>query len=173
MTRTRSHGSTRRSNHKSGQLSVQEQQAKVRGLAAISRVRKGQSKTLSAAARAEGTSVRTIRKLLPAALVVERNGRIRVKAGDSYSAPVEVLTQHGPVVVNARGSRQREIAGRHRSVHIRVLRADLPKSALDEFRDVKIGGQPLLTNSERLFMLSKAGVLGQLDALYASPDRLG
>src|SRR5882724_4578298 len=121
--------------------------ARVRGFAAINRVRRGQSKTLSSAARAENTTVKSIRQLLPAALVQNRpGGRIRVKAGDRYSARVEIFTDREPVTVTARGSRERELAGRHRATVIRVLRRDEPASALDKFRGKSVGGHPLITD---------------------------
>jgi len=146
------------------------QPAKVKAFAAINRVRRGESKTLAAAARAEGTTVKTIRHLLPAALMADSNGgRIRVKAGDPYSAPVEILTRDGPVVVNARGSRERDLAGQHRAVSILVLRNKLPASALKQFRGKKVGGQKLLTSSDRLFELAKGDVVGGLDSLYVGP----
>ncbi len=145
--------------------------AKLRGLAAIKRVRRGQSKSLSAAARAEGTSVRTIRKLLAAALITGGRGRrIRVKVGDSYSAPVEILTESGPVVVLARGSRQRDLAGKHRAAVMRVQRGKAPSSLLDEFRGKKVGGRELITDPGQLSLLAQAGLLSHLDSLYASPE---
>lgn len=49
--------------------SPRQQEARVRGLAALNRVRRGQSKSLSQAARVEGTTVRSIQKRLPAALI--------------------------------------------------------------------------------------------------------
>lgn len=150
--------------------SSRTQSAKVKAFAAISRVRRGKSKTLSAAARAEGTTVKTIRHLLPAALMMDGNGgRIRVKAGDPYSWPVEILTRNGPVIATARGSRERDLAGQHRAVSILVLRNKLPASALRQFRGKKVGGQKLLSNSDRLFDLAKGDVLGSLDSLYVSP----
>jgi hypothetical protein len=112
------------------QRGARSQEARVRGLNALNRVRKGKSKTLSAAAQAESTSVRTIRRLLPAALLQGRpGGRIRVKAGDPYSARVQIITDLGPLEVNARGSRERELAARHRSAVIGVLRGDEPPYA--------------------------------------------
>jgi hypothetical protein len=146
--------------------------ARQRGLAAIKRVRRGQSKNLSSAARAVGTTVRTIKKLLPAALIPGRPGRrIRVKAGDSYSARVEILEKDaGPNVVTARGSRQRDLAGQHRAVYNRVLKGLEPPSALDQFRGKQVGGHELLSDYDRLRLLAGAGVLGQLDTLYVSPD---
>jgi hypothetical protein len=153
---------------------ARSQEARVRGLNALNRVRRGESKTLSAAARAESTSVGTIRRLLPAALLQERpGGRLRVKAGDPYSARVQILTNLGAVQVNARGSRQRELAGRHWAVWMKVLRRDLPPSALEEFRGKKVGGHELLSDPDRLFILAEAGVLNQLDALYVTPETRG
>ena len=160
--------------YRTRRLSLRQQEAKLRGFAAINRVRRRKSKTLSAAARAEGTTVKTIRQLLPAAVTQERpGGRIRVKAGDPYSERVQILTDVGAFDVNARGSRQRELAGRHRAVWMKVLPGDLPPSALEEFRGKKVGGRDLLSDPDRLFILAEAGVLNQLDALYVSPETRG
>jgi hypothetical protein len=145
--------------------------ARVRAFAAINRVRRGQSKTLSSAARSENTTVKSIRRLLPSALRQDRpGGRIRVKAWDRYSAPVEILTDMGPLVVTARGSRQRELAGRHRATAMRVLRNEEPASALHQFRDKSVGGHPLIVDFDLLSAPARAGVLNQLDNLYVTPD---
>lgn len=155
-------------------LSPRQEKAKIRGLAAINRVRRGKSRSLSSAAAAEGTSVRTMRRLLPAALLQDRpGGRIRVKAGDPYSAPVEIVTDVGAVVVNARGSRQRELAGRHRAVWTKVLPGELPPRALEEFRGKTVGGHKLISDPNRLFILAEGGELDQLDALYVGPETRG
>lgn len=146
-------------------------EARVRGFAAINRVRRGQSKTLFAAARAENTTVKTLRRLLPSALLQDRpGGRIRVKAWDRYSAPVEILTDMGPLVITARGSRQRELAGRHRATAMRVLRNEEPASALHQFRGKSVGGHPLVTDINALSEPAHGGVLDQLDSLYVIPD---
>jgi hypothetical protein len=143
----------------------------VRGLAAINRVRKGQSKTLSSAARAEGTTVATIRDLLPSALLPVRPGhRIRVRASDHYSARVKIITNRGPLVATARGSRERDLAGEHRATALRVLDRKLPVAALEQFRGKTVGGHELVADLESLALLVRAGVLQQLDTLYASPD---
>lgn len=153
---------------------LRQQQAKLRGLAAINLVRRGQSKTLSAAARAEHTTVRSIRKNLPAALMrSRRGGHIRVSAGDPYSALVQITIDDGPLDVKARGYRQRELAGRHRSVVAKVLEGKLPPSALEQFRGLRVGGHELLSDADRLCTLASAGVLSQLDALYVSPEARG
>jgi hypothetical protein len=148
-------------------------EARLRGFAAINRVKRGKSKSLSAAARAEGTTLRTIEKRLPAAVYRDAKGRIRVKAGDPYSEWVEIMTDLGPLNAKARGSRQRELAGRHRAVWMKVLRRDLPPSALEEFRGKTVGGHELLSDSDRLFTLAKGGELDQLDVLYVSPETHG
>jgi hypothetical protein len=143
----------------------------VRAFAAINRVRRGESKTLSSAARAERTTVETIRKLLPAALGQNRpGGRIRVKAGDTYSATVQIFTVRGPLHVTAHGSRERELAGRHRATVIRVLRNEESGSALHKFRGKSVGGHPLITDINVLSEPAHGGVLDQLDSLYVTPD---
>jgi len=153
---------------------LREQKSKLRGLAAINRVRNGDFGSLSRAARAEGTTVATIKKMLAAALVQDHaGGRIRVKRSDPYWARVQILTNEGAVEVIARGSRQRELSGRHRSIAAKVLDGKLPPDALEQFRDKRIGGQSLISNSDRLFELLKGGELSQLDAVYVSPETRG
>jgi hypothetical protein len=148
------------------------EQARLRGLAAINRVRKGESRTLSAAARAESTSLKTIQKLLPAALRQDRSGgRIHVKPCDRYSARVEILAKEvGPKVVTARGSRQRTLAGQHRGLYNRVLKGVEPPSALAQFHGKKVGGYELVSDFDELSIFAQAGFLSQLDSLYASPE---
>jgi hypothetical protein len=153
------------------ELTVRQQDERLRCLAAINRYRRGESKSVSAAARAEGTTVRAIRALLPSALLQDRpGGRIRVKASDRYSARVEIMTDLGPLQVTARGSRQRELAGQHRATVQRVLRGLEPKSALERYRGKKVGGHELISDYARLSSFAQAGVVGQLDTLYVSPD---
>lgn len=152
-------------------MTPSQEEAKVRGLAAINRVRKGESKTLTAAARSEGTTVKAIRKLLPGALAKPDDaGRIRVKSGDTYSARVEIITAAGPLVVTAHGSRERDLAGLYRSVIFRVLSGKEPTSSLRQFRGKKVGGHKLISDFKQLHRLALAGVVGQLEALYASPE---
>jgi hypothetical protein len=152
-------------------LTPRQQEAKVRGLAAINRVRKGQSESLSSAARAEGTTVATIRDLLRSALLPTRAGqRVRVRVSDRYSARVEIITDTGPLVTTARGSRERDLAGEHRATAFRVLGRQAPPSALEKFRGKTVGGRELVADLESLALLGRAGVLQQLDTLYASPD---
>ena len=153
------------------ELTLSQQQAKLRGFAAINLVRKGKSKTLTEAARSEGTTVRSIRKLLPAALAKRGpDGRIRVRAGDTYSARVDIVTASGRLNVTARGSRERDLAGLHRSAIFKVLGEKAAPSSLRQFRGKKVGGHKLVSDFQQLKKLALADVLGQLDALYASPE---
>jgi hypothetical protein len=169
--RTGSRGGRAENRLKSKTISTRTQTAQVRGLNAINRVRRGQTKTLTHAARIEGTTVPTIRRLFPAAFRLGGpGGRIRVRAIDPYSAWVEIITDQGPLEANARGSRQRELAGRHRAVVTRVLRGEEPASALKQFRRKKVGGHELLSDFDRLSALVEGGALDQLDSLYVSPE---
>lgn len=178
--RKRKNNSTRRNrttksnpNRKARVLTQRQQEEEIKGLAAINRIRRGEAKSLSAAAAAEGTTVRAIRALLPGAIVQDRpGGRIRVKASDRYSARVEIISSQGPLVAKARGSGQRELAGRHRATAIRVLQGRQPASALEQFRGKTIGGHHLISDFARLSAFAHAGFLGQLDSLYVSPDTI-
>jgi hypothetical protein len=152
-------------------LTPRQQDERVRCLAAINRRRRGEASSLSAAARAERTTLRAIRTLLPAALTQDRPGaRIRVKASDRYSARVQITAIHGPLDVTAHGSRERELAGRQRAVLLKVARNELPPSALEQFRGKTVGGYELLADFEQLSVQAQAGILPQLDTLYVSPD---
>ena len=112
-----------------------------------------------------------MRRLVPDALVQDRPGsRIRVKPTDRYSAMVQVLTREGALNVTARGSRQRELAGRHRATVLRILRGEEPPTALAAHRGKKIGGHELLSDYELLASFAQAGDVGQLEALYVTPD---
>ncbi len=151
--------------------SRRQQAEKVRVLAAINRYRRGEAKSVTAAARSEGTTVRAIRTLLPEAITQDRpGGRIRVKPTDRYSARVQVLTNQGALSVTARGSRQRELAGQHRATFMRVLQGKEPPLALKQYRGKKVGGHELISDYELLRSYAQAGDVGQLERLYVSPD---
>jgi hypothetical protein len=126
----------------------------------------------SAAAAAAGTTLSTVKRVVPDALIQGRpRGPIRVKPSDRYEAQVEILEKSvGPSVVVARGSRQRELAGKHRAVYERVLRKVDPPSALDQFRGKKVGGYELVSHYDELLTFAKAGYLSQLDTLYVLPE---
>jgi len=152
-------------------LTSRQQEERVKCLAAINRVRRGESTTVSAAARAEGTTVKSIRRLLPKAIAQTRpGGRIRVKPTDRYSAKVQILGNDGSLTTTARGSHERDLAGQHRATFMCLLRGLEPKSALERYRGKKVGGHQLVSDYPQLVLLAKAGVVGQLETLYVSPD---
>jgi len=156
---------------RSQRLSARQQEAKLRCVEAVGLYQSGKVKSAFAAARKAGTTLPTMKRLVPAAITQDHpGGRIRIKASDPYSAPVEILTNSGAAVATARGSRQRQLAGQHRATCFRVLRKKAPPSALDQYRGKKVGGYELLSDYEQLRVLARAGVLGQLDTLYVSPD---
>ena len=83
---------------------------------------------------------------------------------------MEVLTDAGLLDVTAHGSHERQLAGRHRSVWGRVLRGELPATALAEFRGKTVGGHELVSDPDRLTTLLKGGALDRLRGLYVSPE---
>ena len=93
-----------------------------------------------------------------------------MRASDRYSARVEIITNSGRLVTTARGSRERDLAGVHRATAFRVLDGKVPVAALEQFRGKTVGGHELVADFESLSLLGQAGVLQQLDTLYASPD---
>jgi hypothetical protein len=125
----------------------------------------------SAAAKAAGTTLPTVKRLAPDALIqTHPGGPIRVKRSDRYPAKVEIFEKGvGPNTVTARGSRQRELAGQHRAVYMRVLKNIDPPSTLDQFRGKKVGGHELVSDYDELLTFAKAGYLSQLDTLYVLP----
>ena len=147
-------------------------EARIRDFAAINGVRKGKYDSLSVAALAEGTTVQSIKRLLPGALLPSRPGKaIRVRATDRYTQLVQILDSSGQVAqVVAHGSRERELSGQHRATCMGVLDGRLPATALKRFRGKKVGGRKLLTNPERLFALAHGGVVDNLAPLYVSPE---
>jgi len=79
--------------------------------------------SLSAAARKNETSARTILKHTPGNFS-KPSGRWQVKAGDTYAVNMRVLTPQGPRTVTVRGSRQRSLLGRYSNTVRRFLDGD-------------------------------------------------
>lgn len=150
-------------------LSSSQESERVRVLDAANLYRHGKAKTVSDAARMAGTNLNAMWRWVPLAIEKDpRTGRLRIKASDRYSERVEIVTYDGALVVRARGSRQRQIAGQHRATYMGVFEKKKPASALEEFRGKKVGGHELLSDYSRLLTLAKAGALGNLDTLYVS-----
>ena len=149
----------------------QQEDQRSRALHALSLYRQGSAKSVSAAARRAGTTLQAMWEFVPNALIKNsRTGRLEIKETDEYSAQVQILAEGGAMVVTARGSRQRELAGQHRATIMRVLAGKEDRSALAKYRNRKIGGLVLVSDYSRLTMLAQAGVVGELESLYVSPD---
>jgi hypothetical protein len=158
---------SRRSPKRLGHLTTSQESQRIRSFEAANLYRQGKAKTASAAARMARTNLKAMWRWIPRAIKKDpRTGRLRIKASDRYSQKVEVLTDAGALVVTARGSRQRQLAGQHRATYMDVARKKKPPSALQQFRGKKVGSHELLSDYARLVTLAKAGVLGQLDTLY-------
>ena len=170
--REKKQGKTRAVGRKAGRPTLRNHEARVRGFAAINGVRKGKYRTLSAGALAEGTTVRSIKRLLPGALLPSRRGKaIRVRASDRYTQLVQILDDSGEVAdVVAHGSKERDLAGLHRAAYLAVLDNKQPSSILRRFRGKRVGGRKLLTDPALLFESAHGGVVDDLSALYVPPD---
>ena len=163
---------SRKSRRYDGKRSVEE--TRIRGLNAINDVRKRKAANLPIAAQNRDITVASIRREFPAALFQDRpGGRIQVRPSDPYEALVEIITDAGPVVVTAHGSRERQLAGQHRAVIMRVIRGDEPDSSLKQFRGKTVGGTKLLSSPFRLSTLTESDSLGQLESLYVIPETRG
>jgi hypothetical protein len=146
------------------------EEVRIRDLNAINDVRKGKASSLLEAARKRGTTVDSIRRRFPAALFQDRRGgRIHVKPTDPYPALVKIATDDGPVIVTARNSRERELAGQHRATLLKVLRGDEPASSLRKFRGKAIDGQLLASRPERVLQAAEGGEFDHLEGLYVIP----
>jgi len=164
----------KRSKGKSKRRDRRARHVRLRCIEALGLYRSGKAKSPSAAVSMAGTTLNALKESVPRALSQDRpGGRIHIKPSDPYSAPVEIVTESGAVVVTARGSRQRQLAGQHRATWLRVLRRKESPSALEQYRGKKVGGRELLSDYEQLRLFAHAGVLGQLDTLYVSPDVAG
>ena len=53
---------------------------------------------------------------------------------------------------------------------MKVQHGRAPASLLEEFRGKRVGGHELITDLDQLSVLAEAGVLSQLDSLYATPE---
>src|SRR5437870_1025536 len=100
--------------------SASQEEQRSRIFDALNLYRQGKAKSVSTASRHAGTSLKKLWELAPRAIGKDRRtGRLHIKATDPYSAKVQILTDGGAVTASARGSRQRELAGRHRATVMR------------------------------------------------------
>ena len=140
-------------------------EAKQRAFDAIAKMRRDAA-PLGSAARDAGTTPATVRKYLPAALKKSKQGKWVAAKSDRYTRTLLLPGPHGPVTVNARGSKEAQLA----SVYLSSLgRWERSRKSyeLAPFHGKKIGGFELITASRTLRALIGAGLL-QLDSLYAT-----
>jgi hypothetical protein len=136
-----------------------------RALRAISRMRR-EKLSLSAAAREEGTTTATVRKLLPKALRRSKSGRWIATKNDHYVRVLRLPGVHGPVTVFARSYSEAQLASAYLASLNRWARTEKPYE-LASFRGKRVGGFELITAARVLRPLRDAGLL-QLDSLYAA-----
>ena len=145
-----------------------EAEAKERALATVARMRR-EGVSLSAAAKAEGTHPKTVRRYAGSALRQEcPGGHCRVAASDKIGRTLNFLTPEGPVAITVRDSRVASQIGEHANA-VKTYRNTGDTSALEKFRgkSFRAGGvtHKFITDPDILDELAKAGVL-EIEGLY-------
>jgi hypothetical protein len=131
-------------------------EATIRSFRALAAMKKGAS--ISRAARENGTTPRTIKKHVGAALRQDRpGGPIRAMKSDRLLRYLQIPGRNGPVDITARGSKQaREISSYKAAVN-RFLAGN--PNALAPWRGKKIAGVELITDKEILKSLAHKDLL--------------
>ena len=159
----------RRRNTKSGNerqaLSDRTFESKKRAFEAVRSMRHD-GLSLGAAARDAGTTAKTIKKYLPAALRRSKGGRWVATKSDGYTRFLSLPGPQGPVTVRARGSKEAEFASAYLASLARWAKTE-KSYELDPFRSKEIDNFELVTDPDTLLALRDAGLL-QLDSLYAA-----
>lgn len=137
--------------------------AKLRSLAVLARVRRGEP--LSRAARDEHTTTRTVLKYVGKQIKRDSSGRYRATRGDTLRRDINVLGYDGYEPVVVRSSKQAHFASQHLIAVARFLRPPGDRELLRPFIGTRIGGVELLTDPDRLEILGDAGLV-KLDGLY-------
>jgi hypothetical protein len=138
-----------------------------RALRVKARILRGQGRT--AAARAERTDLRTVRKHLGAEFPTRyRKKQTQQTKPDRRPRDMLIPTARGisPIVVH--GSKKATLLGRYMSAVGNYLRTG-ETDALAEFEGQSISGHRLITDPDTLSSLAQAGAL-QLDEIYALPE---
>ena len=136
--------------------------ARLRSLAVLARVRRGES--LSRAARLEHTASRTVRKHVGKQLRRGTSRRYSATRGDTLRRDLSVLGPEGYVQVTVRSSKQAQLASAHLIAVGRYLRTGDTKW-LNPFVGKRLGGVELLTDPDQIDAVADAGLV-KLDALY-------
>jgi len=143
--------------------------AKERALAALALKRRNKKLSLSAAAKAEHTSVSTIKRYAGSALRQKcPGGHCRVTPFDRIARPLNFLTPQGPVGVTVRSSRMASMISEHLKA-VRKYRNMGDTSGLLPFKgkSFRSGGvtYKFITEPEILDKLADAGLL-EIEGLY-------
>ena len=126
---------------------AKSQSARERALKALYAMRHGD--TLSRAARDNGVTIRTIKRYAASALVQDRPGaRIRATKNDRLVRYLQIPGPDGPRDVTARGSKEASQFANYKAAINRLLRGD--RNAMAPWHEKKIGGIPLVTDTETL-----------------------
>jgi len=137
--------------------------ARSRALSVLARMR-SRGESLSDAARSEGTTPRTVRKIVGKQLRRDKSGHYRATQGDTLRRDLNVLGFDGYEPVVVRSSRQAHLAAEHLVAVNRFLRTG-DTEWLKPFAGKRSGGVELLTDPERLQILADADLV-KLDGLY-------
>lgn len=149
--------------------SQREVHARERALAAVARMRR-EHLSLSAAAKAEGTNIRTVRRY--AATALDRAGRrgiFRAKASDRMARRLNFLTAQGQIDIVVRSSRTASAIGEYLNAVRKYLnRGDttaLARHKNKRFRTADGVTHEFITDPTTLNQLGNAGVLA-IEGLY-------
>jgi hypothetical protein len=124
---------------------------------------------LTPAARKAGTTVPTVLKHAPRALIRTPSGRYEVTPSDRYTRHLWTLTPEGTAEVAVRGSRQAELLASYMAaVDWYLRRADASRVAAFEGMGIRSRGRfyPFITDTAVLDRLAKAGEVS-FERLYA------
>jgi len=123
----------------------------------------------SEAARRSGTTLKTMRRYAPSA-IVERDGRVEVKATDRIPRRMKFLTDKGEIVVTVSSRDATRIADHHAAVFRCVATGGRDVSRLQPFvgKTIKTKGQvyTFVTDPKTINRLYRAGAISFLD-VYA------
>jgi DNA-binding CsgD family transcriptional regulator len=168
MASTRTLSPRRRRRSKQTKKSRSDPIARERALEAVHLMRT-YGYSLTRAARAAGTTVRTVRKYLPRALRKMESGRYRATPSDRYTRRMFFDTEGGRLAISVRGSRAASRIARHVAAVDRYLRTGSTE-ALQEFegQTVKAGRvtYPFITDPVLLDRLAHAGEFS-FESVYA------
>ena len=146
-------------------LSPAAQDARSRALEAVSRMRIGRL-SLSAAARASGTTARTVRRYAAPSLVQTGRRTTAVPTDRLYRRMALLAADGGRRDVDVRSSAQASRVAAHWNAVDRYLRTG-DTSVLKPFRNRTVGGQQLATDPAALEAFARRGELA-IESIYAS-----